>query len=244
MNNIEERLWSAARETRSLANRRALRTIPERQPARARGWLVFAAAFAVVVVTFGLIPWLASTSDHRPRAGTTLPTPATTLTTAAVTTTVEPESSCAAADVPAPGPVQELPAPVATTREAIISAASQCDLAAVEELAGDEFVSSFGGGGAENLSRWNEQGEDPASTLLELFAMPHATVEGGRGKIYVWPAAHAYESWDQVSPSEREQLLKIYTEEELEMFAQLGDYLGWRVGIREDGTWLYYVAGD
>jgi hypothetical protein len=27
-------------------------------------------------------------------------------------------------------------------------------------------------------------------------------------------------------------------------FEQAGSYLGWRVGIRKDGTWLFFVAGD
>ena len=27
-------------------------------------------------------------------------------------------------------------------------------------------------------------------------------------------------------------------------FEELGGYLGYRVGIREDGTWLYFIAGD
>jgi len=26
--------------------------------------------------------------------------------------------------------------------------------------------------------------------------------------------------------------------------APAGDYLGWRVGIRKDGKWLFFVAGD
>ena len=31
-------------------------------------------------------------------------------------------------------------------------------------------------------------------TLLRLLALSHSTVPGPMGEIYVWPAAHAYET--------------------------------------------------
>jgi hypothetical protein len=37
----------------------------------------------------------------------------------------------------------------------------------------------------------------------------------------------------------------LYTDEEIQSMKEtFGGYLGWRVGIREDGTWLYFVSGD
>jgi hypothetical protein len=32
--------------------------------------------------------------------------------------------------------------------------------------------------------------------------------------------------------------------DEFEQMAEFGHYLGWRVGIRSDGTWAFFVAGD
>ena len=33
-------------------------------------------------------------------------------------------------------------------------------------------------------------------------------------------------------------------EAEIRRFERGGAYLGWRTGIRKDGTWLYFIAGD
>jgi hypothetical protein len=34
------------------------------------------------------------------------------------------------------------------------------------------------------------------------------------------------------------------TDEDIRSFEQYGGYTGWRVGMRADGTWLFFVAGD
>jgi hypothetical protein len=34
------------------------------------------------------------------------------------------------------------------------------------------------------------------------------------------------------------------TLDQLNQMAEFGHYLGWRVGIRSDGTWIFFVAGD
>jgi hypothetical protein len=36
----------------------------------------------------------------------------------------------------------------------------------------------------------------------------------------------------------------ISTEREIRSFERAGSYLGWRTGIRKDGTWPYFIAGD
>jgi hypothetical protein len=62
--------------------------------------------------------------------------------------------------------------------------------------------------------------------------------------IYVWPAAFTYESWDDIPDQYREELYEIFGEGELDQIAGFGSYVGWRVGIDEQGNWLYFVAGD
>jgi hypothetical protein len=80
--------------------------------------------------------------------------------------------------------------------------------------------------------------------LLHLLDMGHATIPGPAGEIYVWPAAHAYETWEQVDQDDLEELAMIHSEDELDSFASADGYLGWRLGISEDGTWLFFIAGD
>lgn len=245
MNTVEQKLQRAAEETRQVARARWPKPLEKGSRQQTRGLLAFVAAFALVVVTFGLVPLLAGIGDTPPAADSTPPSvePAVTSTTWPVTTTItEPEATCP--DVPLPGPIEALPVAVAETRDAIIAAAASCDFGALENLAGVPFTTSYGSGGSENLALWHDQGLEPTRTLLTLLAMRHTAVQGQNGDIYVWPAAHGYESWDQVTEEDLDELARIHTEGELDLFAQSGSYMGWRTGIDEDGNWLFFVAGD
>jgi len=46
------------------------------------------------------------------------------------------------------------------------------------------------------------------------------------------------------SAEERNLLRTIATEEEIASWMLEGSYLGYRLGIREDGTWKFFAAGD
>jgi hypothetical protein len=41
-----------------------------------------------------------------------------------------------------------------------------------------------------------------------------------------------------------EALRTLFTEDELQSFADFGSYIGYRVGIWENGDWSFFVAGD
>jgi len=240
MNDVEQRIRAAADETRRLAQKRLPRElVVERGQIRPRGWPAFAAAFAVVVVTFGLIPWLAGIGGNEP-IGDTSP-----LTAPTDNSTVDaPTGGCSSDGVPLPAAVDGLPHEVLVTRETIADAASDCDLARLGSL-GERLRTSFGGGGVENLAIWEDQGEGQLGTLLGLLDMSYGTMplEGG-GAIYIWPAAATYESWDEIPEHELAELTAIYTEGELDQLAGLTSYAGWRTGIDHEGNWLYFLAGD
>lgn len=185
--------------------------------------------------------------DSPRRLGDSTPpqTTPTTPTTVATTMGTEPEPPCSSGDVPQPSEAPGLPAAVATTRDAIATAAASCDFGALRTLTGDNFTTSFGGGGAENLRLWEEDGDGRMGTLLHLLDMTHGTNElAYGGEIYVWPAAATYDSWESISEKELDELSTIYSEGELDQMATVGQYLGWRTGIDENGEWLYFVAGD
>ena len=140
--------------------------------------------------------------------------------------------------------VKALPGPVAEKREAIVDAAHALDYERLETLLDPKtFTYSFGEGG-DPIGYWRrleEQGEMPilGDYLPTVLATPWAK----QGPLYVWPSAHAKEP-SQWTEEDRKALEQLYTEEEIRGFEQAGSYLGWRAGIRRDGTWLFFVAGD
>lgn len=177
-------------------------------------------------------------------------------TTGSTTTTgqEDPKATCSAArlseDVPEP---EGLPAPVAMMRKEILKAGVRCDYELLERLAlgGDgTFQYSFGQdgpqGAAEHWRALEADEEEVLAALVELVGLPYATdavmPEEGKGatRIYSWPSAH------QENPTEADwkALEAIYAPAEIAQWRSMGTYLGYRVGISEDGDWIYFVAGD
>lgn len=245
MSDFENRMKQAADEvrqsTQSMTPPPAPGTKPQVAPAR-RGWLVFAGAFAVVAITVGVLPLF----DRGP--GASMGSPDTTAPVAAPSTTVPttPPTECSSTGVEPRGPRngEELPEPVSLTAEAIIEAAATCDVDGLVGIAGD-ITTSFGGGDAELLREWEETGDGKLDILLKLFDTTWVWEEAPDGQVYYsWPAAFAYDNWDDISDEHMEELRAIYTDEELDQLSLMGMYAGWRVGITADGDWVYFVAGD
>jgi hypothetical protein len=138
----------------------------------------------------------------------------------------------------------ELPAAVADKREAVVAAAHALDYNRLETLLDPAtFSYSFGESG-DPIGYWRrleQEGHVPilGDYLPVILGGPFAR----RGDIYVWPSVYGKKSARWTS-DERRWLRNFYSEEEIRNFEQIGDYLGWRVGIRKDGTWLFFVAGD
>jgi hypothetical protein len=137
-----------------------------------------------------------------------------------------------------------LPAEVAKKRTAIVAAAKSFDYDRLETLLDPKtFSYSFGESG-DPVGYWRrleEEGHVPilGDYLPVVLASPHAM----RGDVYVWPSAYGKKppTWTE---EDRQALRNLYTEQEIEQFEDAGDYLGYRAGIRKDGTWLFFVAGD
>ncbi len=248
MNDFENRMNRAAEELRQSTRSLTPPPTPGKhlEPAPAsKGWLVFAGAFAVVAITVGILPLF----DREPglpvgSSDTTTPVapPETTVVTT-IPTTVAAE--CSATGVAVPSEPTDLPDQVSDVRLGIVEAAAACDLATLEGLAAANFTTHFGGGGVEELRNWEEAGDGKLGILLEILGMSYGIQETGDGDTYyVWPAAFAYDSWDEISDEHMDELRAIYTEEELEQLSLMGVYAGWRTGISADGDWRFFVAGD
>lgn len=176
-------------------------------------------------------------------AGTDTLTVADTARTGAVV-----PGGCSAAGLdPVLAPQPGLPPAVARIRSEIAAAAVACDYARLEALAlagQPGFRTSFGNGAdpADYWARLEAAGEEPLRMLVRTLTLPHAreSYDPGDPAIYVWPSVHA------ADPAEADwrALEGLYTAEEIAGFRELGGFLGWRVGIADDGDWLFFVAGD
>jgi hypothetical protein len=245
---LDRRLSDAAKEVRQSTGSA---TPPEGRRTRSDGppgWAVLAAVFASVVL-IGLLPLLFRGEGADPTVTTT---PVATPTSEPATTTTVTMPTCSSNSVERPDDVTGLSRQAADVRTAIIDAAAACDFATLTALAGDEFTTSFGGGGAEAFEEWEDVGEGKLGILLKLLATDFAvqTFEGdavdalGSDTLYVWPAAFAHDTWDEITEEEMADLLTVYTQQELDEIAGFGSYAGWRTGITAEGDWVFFVAGD
>jgi hypothetical protein len=256
LDEFEQRMEQAAQEVRQAAKHAVPPQLDsDARRALPRGWLIFAAAFGVVLLTLGVLPMISSPEDSGPASGstpTTTPTiasstvPEPVITAPPATTVPSVVADCSAAGLPMPSEQEGLPTPVADTRRAIAAAAIACDYGTLEALASPEFVASFGGGGFEMIPIWEEEGTYPALALLvELFDTPYAFEDyEDLPRHYYWPSAFVYDSWEEIPPADMEALLRVYTQEELDQTAAFGSYALWRIGITETGEWRFFVAGD
>jgi hypothetical protein len=222
----------------------------ERRLPTPAGWLAFAAAFGLVVLAIGLLPSLLGSGEDGPIATTDTTAPVVTPST--ITGTTVPSVDCSATAVEAPPTQEGLPEAVADVRDQIIAAALACDHDALVALAGDRFTTSFGGGGSEMFEEWESTGEGKLGILLKVLGTGNAVqtfdeeaAEAlGSETLYVWPAAFARDTWDEITDEEMADLLTLYTQEELDEIAGFGSYAGWRTGITAEGDWVFFVAGD
>ena len=61
--------------------------------------------------------------------------------------------------------------------------------------------------------------------------------------IYAWPSVFAKSSqeWTDEDMAEMKTLM---SDKLIEDYRKFGGYAYWRIGITEDGKWIYYIAGD
>lgn len=162
-------------------------------------------------------------------------------------------AGCGSSEEPSSGPTNStpttaarggLPPAVAKKKDAILAAARAFDYDRLETLLDREnFSYSFGENG-DPVGYWRrleDVGEVPilGDYLPVILSAPYAK----KGDTYVWPSAYA-KSPSTWAAEDRQWLMNFYTEQEIRGFERIGDYVGWRAGIREDGTWLFFVAGD
>ncbi len=127
----------------------------------------------------------------------------------------------------------------------ILQAASLCDFTTLDELALEgEFSYNFDEGFAGMFRQAEAAGSPEVRLISQVLGLPYGTVDAGDETIYVWPEVATYDSWDQVTVEEQNQLSFVYDFPEQQQFAGFGAYIGLRVGITESGDWVFVATGD
>jgi hypothetical protein len=183
-------------------------------------------------------------------------TPAPETSTLTPTPTPSPSASCSATALAGSHDHEMaagLPEAVAEIRIRVIESAIACDYETLEAIAlaeGEGFSFSFGGD--ESPARFWRQRErearrfdEPTSEymryLVSILELPYCKESGPDDKVYyVWPRVHC----SARTASDWDDLEGLYTDEQIEMMRTGDSYLGFRVGILEDGDWVYFIAGD
>jgi hypothetical protein len=129
-----------------------------------------------------------------------------------------------------------IPAPVERTRAAILDAVDKRDADALRKLIDSRHFSFTFGAERDPIKFWNaleQEGQHPYTTLRTILGLPYTLSQG----VYVWPFAYGLPKGELTAYERRllGPLAGSYVGE---------DYYGWRAGIKPDGTWSFYVAGD
>lgn len=155
-----------------------------------------------------------------------------------------PAVTCSSTGVAKPAAPTGLPAPVLKTWHEIVDAAAACDFDVLEAI-GDKTITSYGEHqGISNLRTVEQEGRGELDVLLKVLG-----TTPGRGldptvKVYGWPAVSVREPWQPLTAEERAQLETFESPETVAAHDRDQMYYGMRVGISDDGTWSYFVAGD
>lgn len=160
----------------------------------------------------------------------------------------EATGDCSAAGMaPAEADVGRLPDEAAATVELVLDAARRCDEQLLATAAAEsETTLSFGDADPYTFFGLPD-GEGVYATIVTLLTDTTyaAQADDATPATFVWPRvatgdwAEADEAWQEVVDA------GLLTAAEADEMRSAGaGYLGWRIGVRGDGTWQFLVAGD
>jgi hypothetical protein len=146
----------------------------------------------------------------------------------------------------------DLPDAVAATRDRLLTAATDCDFAALLELAGPGLPrDEFWWGTITNEREFKVADRDGVVRMLVVALSGTKPVEAtsGDGDVtyYEWPAASQVLDWTDIDHGELRivSLLNGMSQQEfIDAWELFGGYGLFRVGIADDGTWLFALSGD
>lgn len=148
-------------------------------------------------------------------------------------------------------PAAVLPLPVQQKLDLIKQTLDENSIRALVRLAEQEpdFQSNFGG--LSHYDHWYIQkraGLDPIEKTREILEQPYGVKDFGAYKYYIWPelATRPTEDLDfsRLTFQERATLTELIGEAGLERIRNGEAYPGFRLAIREDGSWAYLLQDN
>ena len=145
-----------------------------------------------------------------------------------------------------------LPPAVRETHQRLIKASLTGDIEQLRSLIGpkdDQTSVAFDDTVSDPIAHLKElsgddQGHEILAILAELLEMGFVHLDPGTDEeMYVWPYFFAW-PLDQLTPPMRVELFRVLTAGDLEDSIAFGSYIFYRVGIRPNGRWAFFVAGD
>lgn len=185
-----------------------------------------------------------------PEAATSTPTPTASPDADPTPTpaTSDPAADCSTQGADVTGAdLDRLPDEARETATFLLDAASRCD----EQLlatAAAESETSLGFGDEDPYEAFGlpDADERYAALVTLLTELPYAAqADDATPATFVWPRV-ATGDWQDDDTAWQEPVdAGLLSADEATAMRDAGSgYLGWRIGIRGDGTWMFLVAGD
>ena len=147
--------------------------------------------------------------------------------------------------------MEALPEAVAAKRDEILSVLERDSVRQMVYLADDyeDFRSNYGD--LSHYEHWyilRRAGIDPVAATQQILNEPYGVKDFGVEIYYIWPAFAARTpeelSNDRLTFSERARLLDLIGEDGIARLAAGESYPGFRLAIRQDGTWGYLLQDN
>jgi hypothetical protein len=148
--------------------------------------------------------------------------------------------------------IELLPQAVRETHRQLMEAATAADLEKLRAVIGTgETATTLSIGGLEGdpiaflkETSGDQDGYELLAILLEVLEAGFVHVDAGtESEMYVWPYFFTW-PFDRLTPQMKVELYRILTAGDVQDSVDFGGYIFYRVGIRPDGKWDFFVAGD
>lgn len=185
-------------------------------------------------------------SSETPQTSEPTPEPTPAPTDEATADPVDAEGDCSAAGM-AGGEVGQVPDDVRATAEFLLDAALRCDEQLLATAASENNTTlTYGDTDPYEFFGLPDDEGEYATMVTLLTELPHAAeADDARPGRFVWPRvatgdwADSDQAWQEVVDA------GLITQQQADQMRAAGSgYMGWRIGIRGDGNWMFFVAGD
>lgn len=203
--------------------------------------LVFALALALTGCGDGIDTSTDTSDTPTPPGGATVPVDDPTDDAS------DAQGDCSAAGLPADGEFAQLGQDARAMAAFLLDAAVRCDEQLLFTAATESDTSfSFGSATVDAVLGLPEDADADPAPWEALARLLHGTTPVEVDGVWTWPAAFTAEAGSEVDDAWQELVDSgLHTRDQVDQLRAAPDgYLGWRIGIDADGTWLFFTAGD